>query len=232
MHSVSGAREEGRPKVLGGRSGETNHLLSGRPAVGRSSGKSCLVSSCLSPRAMGLWDTHPWTAWCWELHGSVPQRDKTQTPHSLPRWVYSGVLGAYLPTKNKAGLWFGILFCLCSSAAKMQKNKLVWIDTKYISSHCSGSEQILICLGHLLVCKCLILNRAKGDNHKAAMKGLSSSSLSSSSPSSQVTWKLGYFTRAEKPRLASAGFHSQMLRQPIFYKCFMGAAIMPPCVSL
>lgn len=101
-------------------------------------------------------------------------------------------------------------------------------------------KQIPIWLNHLFFCKCLILNGAKGENHKAARKGLSSSSLSSSSSCSQITWTLGHFIRGEKPRLPSGWFYSQMLGlgiillwKAVIYKFFMGAAITASvCLTL
>ena len=60
---------------------------------------------------------------------------KTRTLIAFPKHLYSGVLGAYLPTKTKAGLQFGNWFVLSLQlSCQDAKNKLVWINTKYISS--------------------------------------------------------------------------------------------------
>lgn len=193
MHLVSGAHE-GRPKVFGRqiRRNQPPAFWKGCSGKGfRQKLPGLLLPLTESRGALG----HP-ALGCLALSLREINPDPPQ-PSQLD--VFKG-LRSLSPNQEqgRAVVWDFVLSL--QHSCQDAKNKLVWIDTKYVSSHCSGSEQILICLSHLLLCKCLILNRAKVENHKAARKGLSSSSLSSSSSSSsQVTWSLGYFTRTVKP---------------------------------
>lgn len=69
---------------------------------------------------------------------------RPRTLIAFPKHLYSGVLGGYLPTKTKAGLQFGNLFDLSLQlSCQDTKSKLVWINTKYISSHCSETNSHL-----------------------------------------------------------------------------------------